>query len=870
MRVAQPPDTMWGLTMWVALAAVGWLLAKPRLHENQPLLSSVLHLAMVLPFVSLARLFLVNDTSFLHVAAFGGEDLPLKYRFAATWAAREGPLLMWLGWMSLVAWIWRRSLPGESGDDNNAHAWRLRFMHLMSLTLLLIAFSLDPFKPTPAFFAGAGLNPLLQTDLMVIHPPLIFLTYALCLHLTAIALSAAYTGRTAELGPRMLHLARPGLLVATLGIGLGGLWAYLILDWGGYWAWDPVETGSFLPWLALVMMIHLRTRPGTVRSEVWIGGGLATGMLALFATTVTRAGGVWASSVHTFVTSDSSTPPSDVFGRLMILRDDPAATEVMAYVTWMFVLIGCWLAVQQGASKRTPLPLSASGAMALPAVVALLGCLVFTGSNGQGLSWASVPNVVFVGVLFAPLLAVRAVASRGDAASPKNSPMAAESSELNDLNDPWTYEGLAPIPLDIVLTLVVFGLTLDVWISTAFAVLFVPLYRSDDALKAWPWAAAGVMLGLALAWSQAMSIGAAGLIVAAFVLPWMLAPQREEGAEFSPIKRRDQQRTALWASVVLVSLYLVLTWVLLLTSIDAVNFEAHELYGAPFLAALGAGLFTYTRRKDDPSVTLWLLGGGLAVSMLGLLVAPDAFGRDSTTAVSNHLTRGHIVWMSLPMLTLALAPVVREVINQSKTARSKGVLLRIPLGAHVVHLGLLLLLLGHLSTTVLVDRGDASHRVSMIKDEVIVHNDLGLEFTGLETDLDGFEVGDGFIGVRINVYEMDGSTVGPLIGEVLPGTLRFDSQGVPRSEVATLTRLTGDLVFIFDGSQASALMNSAGSDGLEGIELVRVTVYDLPHSHLVWVGWFAMMTGMALVTISGARKTAKPGTNVPIRTFEEE
>ena len=33
--------------------------------------------------------------------------------------------------------------------------------------------------------------------------------------------------------------------------------------------------------------------------------------------------------------------------------------------------------------------------------------------------------------------------------------------------------------------------------------------------------------------------------------------------------------------MVLVSLYLVLTWALLLTSIDAVNFEAHELTGRP-------------------------------------------------------------------------------------------------------------------------------------------------------------------------------------------------------------------------------------------------------------------------------------------------
>ena len=301
----------------------------------------------------------------------------------------------------------------------------------MSLTLLLIAFSLDPFKPTPAFFIGAGLNPLLQTDLMVIHPPLIFLTYALCLHLTAIALSAAYTNGTEELGPRMLHLARPGLLMATLGIGLGGLWAYLILDWGGYWAWDPVETGSFLPWLALVMIVHLRTRPGKVRPEVWIGGGLATGVLALFATTVTRAGGVWASSVHTFVTSDNSTPPTDVFGRLMVLRDDAAATEVMTYVAWMFMLIGCWLAVQRAASNARPLALKSAWPVAIPTTVTLLGCLVFTGSNGEGLSWAAVPDVVFVALLFVPLAAV----------------LRGEKVDEDAQSTAWTYHQLTLFPL---------------------------------------------------------------------------------------------------------------------------------------------------------------------------------------------------------------------------------------------------------------------------------------------------------------------------------------------------------------------------------------------------------------------------------------
>lgn len=853
MRVARRPLTMWGLTMWLALLALGWLIWKPRLHEQAPALSLTLHAIVALPFATLAGLFLVNDTSVLHVAAFGGEALPLKYRFAATWAAREGPLLMWLGWMALLAWWWRRPLDGERNEQSASHVWRLRCMHLMSLTLLLVAFSLEPFKATPAFFVGAGLNPLLQTDLMVIHPPLIFLTYSFCLHLTAIAISSAYTNGVEGLGERMVRVARPGLLVATLGIGLGGLWAYLILDWGGYWAWDPVETGSFLPWLALVMLVHLRTRPGHVRSEVWVGAGLAAGLFALFATTVTRAGGVWASSVHTFVTSDSGTPPSDVFGRLMVLRDNIAATEVMTYVVWMLTLLGCWLAVQRASSTRQPLTLNAAWGVSLPVWTALLGCLLFTGSNGEGLGWDVVPAALFVAVLFVPL----AFAWHKE-----------ETAAV--VEGAWAYHRWLPVPLDLVFPFVMLALTGDVFVAIAVAVLFVPLYRAPAALSAWPWAAGGVVLGLGLAWSQTLTLGVSAFVLIIFVLPWLLAPQEDENGAFRFTGRKEQQTMALWASVLLVSLYLVLTWVLLLSSIDAVNFEAHELYGAPFLTALAAASFLYTRRNDDATTTLMLLGGAGLISVLGFVFAPTAFGMDSGAMVSQHLTRGHIVWMSLPALLLAVLPMGREVVLQVQSARAKGTWKRIPLGAHVVHLGLLILILGHLSTTVLVERGDAAHRISLVKDEVIIHDGLGFEFTEVVLTSDGLEVGDGFIGVEISVYEMNGNEVGEKIGEVLPGTLRFDSQGVPRSEVATLTRLTGDVVFIFDGSQASSLMATAQGSSIEEIQLVRVTVYNLPHSHAVWLGWCTMMAGMALVMWTGASTRKQDGVqSAPLQAEEE-
>ena len=108
---------MWTLTLWLAIFAATLLILQPKLHEKRKLLSFLCHLALALPFISLSSRFLVNDTSILHVAAYGGAALPLKYRFAATWAAREGPILLWVLWMSLLSWIWRKPLSGENTED---------------------------------------------------------------------------------------------------------------------------------------------------------------------------------------------------------------------------------------------------------------------------------------------------------------------------------------------------------------------------------------------------------------------------------------------------------------------------------------------------------------------------------------------------------------------------------------------------------------------------------------------------------------------------------------------------------------------------------------------------------------------------------
>jgi cytochrome c biogenesis factor len=848
LREGGPRSTMWGATLWLALAATVLLLWRPHLHQRHKAASFGLHLLLAVPFFTLAGLFLTNTTSVLHVAAFGGEALPLKYRFAATWAAREGPLLMWLGWMALLAWWWREALPGEV-NAGPAHTLRLRAVHSMHLTLVLVAFSLDPFKTTPPFFQGAGLNPLLQTDLMVIHPPLIFLAYSMCLHMTATGLAASGSMNTDHIGPRLLKQARPAFLVATLGIGLGGLWAYLILDWGGYWAWDPVETGSFLPWLALAMLVHLRTRPGRTPDHVWIGGAVLTGVLSLFATTVTRAGGVWASSIHTFVTDDGGTPPSDVFGRLMELRTNAASTEVMTYVVWMSVLLGSWWALVHRARRGGEASAGTLVWLGFPWAAALLGWMWLGNDNMAG-SWAMIPGVAFLLPLLVPLLV--------DARSLKTQPTA-----RSEEHPAWSYATLTPLPLHLLLPLLLFAVTRDPIIAVVFGLLFHPLYVAPSALNAWPWTAAGVMLGLAMAWSMLLTLPVAGGVVLAFVLPWLLAGDTDSPA-MKWSERRTHTRMALWGSVILASLYLVLTWVLLLASIDAVNFEAHELYGAPFLAAVAVCFILYTRRHDDAKHTAAVLAAALLITVVGMTLFATNLGADSATLVSGGpLTRGHLAWASLPTLTIALPLMVRETMDQIKKAGKKAPWKRIPVGAHIVHVGLLVLLLGHLSTTVLVDRGDASHRLTLIRDETVVHRGYGFEFTDLTLTDDDLEVGDGFVGVTIVVHEVKDDGTKEEIGTVHPGTLRFDRQGVARSEVDTLSGLTGDLVFIFDGSQSAALMQRVVSESTDAVDTVRITVYVLPHSHAVWLGWVTMMFGMATITVAGFQNADSPASKPP-------
>jgi cytochrome c-type biogenesis protein CcmF len=151
---------------------------------------------------------------------------------------------------------------------------------------------------------GQGLNPLLRHPGMIIHPPMLYLGFVAYVVPYAFAIAALITGRTDD---RWTRITRRWSLWAwlflTLGLVLGGRWAYDVLGWGGYWGWDPVEIAAFMPWLTGTALLHsvmIQEKRGMLKHWNMILV-ILTYSLVIFGTFLTRSGVL--SSVHSFANS---------------------------------------------------------------------------------------------------------------------------------------------------------------------------------------------------------------------------------------------------------------------------------------------------------------------------------------------------------------------------------------------------------------------------------------------------------------------------------------------------------------------------------------------------------------------------------------
>jgi cytochrome c-type biogenesis protein CcmF len=228
--------------------------------------------------------------------------MALPYRLAALWGGLAGSLLLWLfllvAYSSVCVWLQRH-------QNRRLMPWVVSVLLANAIFfLVLLVFVTDPFEPLPPSHVpsdGAGLNPLLQHPVMMIHPIMLYLGLVGFAIPFAFAFAALLSG---ELGTTWFRTTRRWTLVAwfflSVGILLGGRWAYEVLGWGGYWAWDPVENASFMPWLPATAYLHsvmIQEKRNMLRAWNLLLIGL-TYTLCLFGTFLTRSGVV--QSVHAF------------------------------------------------------------------------------------------------------------------------------------------------------------------------------------------------------------------------------------------------------------------------------------------------------------------------------------------------------------------------------------------------------------------------------------------------------------------------------------------------------------------------------------------------------------------------------------------
>lgn len=253
-----------------------------------------------------------------YVFSHSSRLLPVYYQISCFWEGQEGSFLLWMFWNAVLGIIL----------INTNKFWKAPVMFIMSLTQLFLASMIlgvifgdlkigsSPFmllrdvidapifKTNPNFIPedGNGLNPLLQNYWMVIHPPTLFLGFATTVIPFAYCLGGLIIGKNKEWIRPALPWAQFSAMILGVGILMGAYWAYETLNFGGYWNWDPVENAIYVPWLVLVAAIHVMIAYKKSGSALKLSLILvvATFVLVLYATFLTRSGILGNSSVHSF------------------------------------------------------------------------------------------------------------------------------------------------------------------------------------------------------------------------------------------------------------------------------------------------------------------------------------------------------------------------------------------------------------------------------------------------------------------------------------------------------------------------------------------------------------------------------------------
>lgn len=249
------------LALAAAVYAVGAAWYGSRKNEERWVESARNATVATLPLILLACAMLIvsllrNDFSIEYVWRVSSIEMPTYLKVTALWGGQAGSLLLW---NFLLAAFTATAMARKWGKQRELMPYAIIVASFTQIFFLsLSVFVENPFARMDTIpVDGNGLNPLLRHPGMIIHPPMLYLGFVGFTVPYAFAIAALISGK---LDDSWIKTTRRWTLVAwlflSLGIILGGRWAYDVLGWGGYWAWDPVENASFMPWLAGTAFLH--------------------------------------------------------------------------------------------------------------------------------------------------------------------------------------------------------------------------------------------------------------------------------------------------------------------------------------------------------------------------------------------------------------------------------------------------------------------------------------------------------------------------------------------------------------------------------------------------------------------------------------
>ncbi|MAL16077.1 MAG: hypothetical protein CL670_12155 [Balneola sp.] len=269
----------------------------------------------------LVYLIFQHQFQYYYVFNYTSLDLAPRYLWSAFYGGQEGSFMLWILFTAFFGFglmKWTRK-PYKAPV--------LFFLTLTQVFLLSMLLGWDifglklgasPFRtiaeemPNAPFLQsnpdfipndGSGLNDLLKSPWMMIHPPILFVGFAMMTIPYCFAMAALWKQKYNEwIGPALPWTLSANVSLLTA-IFLGGYWAYVTLSFGGYWAWDPVENASLVPWLIGTAGIHtmIIQRKSSVAQKSSILFAILAYVAVVYETFLTRSGILGSSSVHSFV-----------------------------------------------------------------------------------------------------------------------------------------------------------------------------------------------------------------------------------------------------------------------------------------------------------------------------------------------------------------------------------------------------------------------------------------------------------------------------------------------------------------------------------------------------------------------------------------